>query len=155
MVHAQMPPTPQYAWPLLAARTGCTVWVKHENHTPTGAFKARGAIPYIDWLRRTHPQVTGIITATRGNHGQAQARAARAAGLSVTIAEMIEALRMVAGDEVAGRIRREPDATIERIGAGWPRDFAADRALQAGFTADPDFASIIKAHIADEKQRAA
>ncbi len=85
MVHAQMPPTPQYAWPLLAARTGCTVWVKHENHTPTGAFKARGAIPYIDWLRRTHPQVTGIITATRGNHGQAQARAARAAGLSVTI----------------------------------------------------------------------
>ncbi len=85
MVHAQMPPTPQYAWPLLAARTGCTVWVKHENHTPTGAFKARGAIPYIDWLRRTHPQVTGIITATRGNNGQAQARAARAAGLSVTI----------------------------------------------------------------------
>ena len=85
MVHAQMPPTPQYAWPLLAARTGCTVWVKHENHTPTGAFKARGAIPYIHWLRRTHPQGTGIITATRGNHGQAQARAARAAGLSVTI----------------------------------------------------------------------
>lgn len=85
MVHAQMPPTPQYAWPLLAARTGCTVWVKHENHTPTGAFKARGAIPYIDWLRRTHPEVTGIITATRGNHGQAQARAACAAGLSVTI----------------------------------------------------------------------
>ena len=85
MVHAQMPPTPQYAWPLLAARTGCTVWVKHENHTPTGAFKVRGAIPYIDWLWRTHPEVTGIITATRGNHGQAQARAARAASLSVTI----------------------------------------------------------------------
>jgi len=85
MVHAQMPPTPQYAWPLLAARTGCTVWVKHENHTPTGAFKARGAMPYIDWLRHTHPEVTGIITATRGNHGQAQARAACAAGLSVTI----------------------------------------------------------------------
>lgn len=85
MVHAQVPPTPQYAWPLLATRTGCDVWVKHENHTPTGAFKVRGAIPYIDWLRRTHPHVTGIITATRGNHGQAQVRAARAAGLSVTI----------------------------------------------------------------------
>ena len=85
MVHAQMPPTPQYAWPLLAARTGCTVWVKHENHTPTGAFKARGAVTYIDWLRRTHPQVSGIITATRGNHGQAQARAATAAGLGITI----------------------------------------------------------------------
>lgn len=85
MVHAQVAPTPQYAWPLLAARTGCEVWVKHENHTPTGAFKVRGAITYIDWLRRTHPEVTGIITATRGNHGQAQVRAARAAGLSATI----------------------------------------------------------------------
>ncbi|MFB0872021.1 MULTISPECIES: threonine dehydratase [unclassified Sphingobium] len=85
MVHAHVPPTPQYAWPLLAARTGCDLWVKHENHLPTGAFKARGAITYIDWLRRVHPEVTGIITATRGNHGQAQARAATAAGLSVTI----------------------------------------------------------------------
>ena len=85
MVHAQVPPTPQYAWPLLAARTGCDVWIKHENHTPTGAFKVRGAIPYIHWLRRTHPDVTGVITATRGNHGQAQVRAARAAGLSITI----------------------------------------------------------------------
>lgn len=85
MIHAQMPPTPQYAWPLLGERAGCQLWVKHENHTPTGAFKARGAITYIDWLRRAHPEVTGIITATRGNHGQAQARAAKAAGLSVTI----------------------------------------------------------------------
>lgn len=85
MVHAQVPPTPQHAWPLLAERAGCAVWVKHENHTPTGAFKVRGAITYIDWLRRTHPEVTGIITATRGNHGQAQVRAASAAGLSVTI----------------------------------------------------------------------
>jgi threonine dehydratase len=85
LVHGQMPPTPQYAWPLLSQRMGCNLWVKHENHTPTGAFKVRGAITYIDWLRRVHPQVSGIITATRGNHGQAQARAARAAGLSVTI----------------------------------------------------------------------
>ena len=85
MVHAQVPPTPQYAWPLLGLRAGCELWVKHENHTPTGAFKVRGAITYIDWLRRTHPEVTGIITATRGNHGQAQVRAARAAGLAATI----------------------------------------------------------------------
>jgi threonine dehydratase len=85
LVRAQAPPTPQYAWPLLADRTKCAVWVKHENHAPTGAFKARGAITYIDWLVRTHPEVTGIITATRGNHGQAQARAAKAAGLSITI----------------------------------------------------------------------
>lgn len=85
LVHAQMAPTAQFAWPLLARRLGCEVWVKHENHTPTGAFKARGAITYMDWLRRTHPEVKGIITATRGNHGQAQVRAARAAGLSATI----------------------------------------------------------------------
>lgn len=85
LVHAQVPPTPQYAWPLLAERTGCEVWVKHENHTPTGAFKVRGAITYIDWLTRAHPEVRGIITATRGNHGQAQVRAARAAGISATI----------------------------------------------------------------------
>ncbi len=85
MIRAVMPPTAQIAWPLLAARTGCDVWVKHENHTPTGAFKVRGAITYIDWLRRTHPDVAGIITATRGNHGQAQVRAATAAGLSATI----------------------------------------------------------------------
>ncbi|CAN5169106.1 threonine dehydratase [soil metagenome] len=80
-----MPPTPQYAWPLLAERTGCELWVKHENHTPTGAFKVRGAITYIDWLTRAHPEERGIITATRGNHGQAQVRAARAAGISATI----------------------------------------------------------------------
>ena len=85
MVHAQVPPTPQYACPLLAARTGCDVWIKHENHTPTGAFKVRGAIPYIDWLRRTHPQVTGIITATRGNHGQSIPFAARRHGIPVKV----------------------------------------------------------------------
>ncbi|MEQ1509398.1 MAG: threonine dehydratase [Sphingopyxis sp.] len=85
LVAEQMAPTPQYAWPLLGERLGCDVWVKHENHTPTGAFKVRGAITYIDWLRRAHPDVTGIITATRGNHGQAQVRAAKAAGLNATI----------------------------------------------------------------------
>ena len=84
-VYQEMPPSPQYAWPLLAERTGCEVWVKHENHTPTGAFKVRGAITYIDWLKKTHPKVKGIITATRGNHGQAQVRAAVKAGLTATI----------------------------------------------------------------------
>ncbi|MCU9847196.1 threonine dehydratase [Defluviimonas sp. WL0024] len=85
LVHRHMPPTPQYAWPQLAARTGAEVWVKHENHGPTGAFKARGAITFIDWLRRTHPDCPGIITATRGNHGQAQARAARAVDLRAVV----------------------------------------------------------------------
>ena len=85
LVHRHMAPTPQYAWPQLEARLGARVWVKHENHGPTGAFKVRGGITFVDWLRREHPAAPGIITATRGNHGQSQARAARAAGLRALI----------------------------------------------------------------------
>jgi threonine dehydratase len=85
LVHRHMAPTPQYAWPLLSARAGCEVWVKHENHGPTGAFKVRGGITFIDWLRRTDPACPGIVTATRGNHGQSQARAAAAAGLRALV----------------------------------------------------------------------
>ena len=85
LVHSQMPPTPQYVWPQLCEKVGATVWVKHENHTPTGAFKIRGGITFVDWLRRSHPDATGIITATRGNHGQSQARAAAAAHLQSKI----------------------------------------------------------------------
>ena len=85
LVTSQMMPTPQYAWPQLEARLGCKVWVKHENHGPTGAFKVRGGITFIDWLRRELSDVTGIVTATRGNHGQSQARAARAAGLRAVV----------------------------------------------------------------------
>ena len=85
LVHRVVPPTAQYAWPRLAAATGCRVWVKHENHTPTGAFKVRGGIVYMDALRRTHPAVSGVITATRGNHGQSVAFSAARAGLSATI----------------------------------------------------------------------
>lgn len=84
-VAAQMLPTPQIVWPLLSEAVGTRVWVKHENHTPTGAFKIRGGITFIDWLKRTRPDIKGIVTATRGNHGQSQARAATAAGLSATI----------------------------------------------------------------------
>ncbi len=85
LVYGQMQPTPQYAWPQLARRLGAEVWVKHENHTPTGSFKVRGAITFIDWVKRTHPQARGICTATRGNHGQGQARAAVAAGLTAKV----------------------------------------------------------------------
>ncbi len=85
LVYRHMPATPQYAWPLLGQALGCEAWVKHENHGPTGAFKARGGVTYIDWLTRAHPKARGIITATRGNHGQSQARAARAAGLAAHI----------------------------------------------------------------------
>lgn len=85
LVYRYMPATAQYAWPLLQRQTGCEVWVKHENHTPIGAFKVRGGITYIDWLKRSHPDITGIVTATRGNHGQSQSLAATRAGLTATI----------------------------------------------------------------------
>jgi threonine dehydratase len=85
LVTQHMAPTPQYAWPQLAARTGAEVWVKHENHTATGAFKLRGAITFIDWVTRVYPDARGICTATRGNHGQGQARQAVAAGLTAKV----------------------------------------------------------------------
>lgn len=85
LVHAVMPPTPQYRWPLLCERAGCEVWVKHENQTPAGAFKIRGGIVYMDDLRRSQPEVKGVIAATRGNHGQSVAFAATRAGLTATV----------------------------------------------------------------------
>ncbi len=84
-VHRHVPPTPQHRWPLLAGRTGCDVWVKHENHTPIGAFKLRGGITYLGDLKHRRPEVSGVIAATRGNHGQSIATAARALGLAATI----------------------------------------------------------------------
>src|SRR6516162_6553246 len=85
LVHRVVPPTPQYAWPKLARRAGCEVWVKHENHTPTGAFKVRGGLVYLDRLVRSIPELRGIVTATRGNHGQSIAFAAARAGVPATI----------------------------------------------------------------------
>jgi threonine dehydratase len=76
LVHRVLPPTPQYAWPKLGKRAGCTVWVKHENHTPTGAFKVRGGLVYLDRLLQAQPNLPGVISATRGNHGQSIAFAA-------------------------------------------------------------------------------
>ncbi|HYZ33121.1 MAG TPA: threonine dehydratase [Crenalkalicoccus sp.] len=85
LVHAVMPPTPQIAWPLLAERAGCEVWVKHENHTPIGAFKVRGGLVYMDRLRQAKPGLRGVVSATRGNHGQSLAFAGARAGIPVTI----------------------------------------------------------------------
>jgi threonine dehydratase len=85
IVHETVPPTPQYAWPLLRERLGFTVWVKHENHTPAGAFKVRGGLTYFDWLVRSSPGLAGVISATRGNHGQSVGWAARRYGLPATI----------------------------------------------------------------------
>jgi len=80
-----MPPTPQYAWPLLSQRLGAEAWIKHENHTPVGAFKLRGALVYLFWLRRTQPGLQGLAAATRGNHGQGVGLAARLFGLPAII----------------------------------------------------------------------
>jgi threonine dehydratase len=85
VVRRAMPATPAYEWPLLAARTGTRVIVKHENHTPVGAFKLRGGLVYLDYLRHSSPRVRGIVTATRGNHGQSVAFAARQCGIPVLV----------------------------------------------------------------------
>ena len=85
LVATAFPPTPQIAWPLLAARCGAEVWVKHENHTPTGAFKVRGGVVFLERFAREHPGHPGIISATRGNHGQSLAYAGRRFGVPVTI----------------------------------------------------------------------
>ena len=76
MVSRHTPTTPRQAWPRLSARGGYGVWVKHENHTPIGAFKLRGGLVYMDALTPDRPEVTGVIAATRGNHGQSIAYAA-------------------------------------------------------------------------------
>ena len=85
VVYRSMSPTPQYAWPLLAEALGAEVWVKHENATPTGAFKVRGGLVYVDRLVRERPHVRGIVSATRGNHGQSLAFAGRQHGMPVVI----------------------------------------------------------------------
>jgi nucleoside-diphosphate-sugar epimerase len=71
-------------------------------------------------------------------------------GITVSIGEMVDALEKVAGERVAARVRWQPDPTIQKIVAGWPTAFDARRARAMGFEADPDFASIIRAHIQDE-----
>jgi len=90
LIYKTMPATPQYSWPLLNERASkiagpVEVWVKHENHTPVGAFKVRGGLVYMDWLRRNRPQVKTVVSATRGNHGQSLAFAGKQLGLRVVI----------------------------------------------------------------------
>jgi threonine dehydratase len=84
-VHWVVPPTPQYCWPQLSRRIGAELWVKHENHTPIGAFKIRGGLVYLDEVRRSQPSLRGVVTATTGNHGQSIALAATRLGIDATI----------------------------------------------------------------------
>ena len=95
VVYRHMPPTPQYTWPLInqrlsaaarnASSDGVEAWIKHENHSPVGAFKLRGALVYMEWLRSTNSAVEGVVAATRGNHGQGVGMAARLLGLKAVI----------------------------------------------------------------------
>ncbi|HEY0941220.1 MAG TPA: threonine dehydratase [Steroidobacter sp.] len=84
LVYSVVPATPQYCWPLLGERLGAEVWLKHENHTPVGAFKVRGGLVYFADLAKAG-KVREVITATRGNHGQSVALGARRYGLDATI----------------------------------------------------------------------
>src|SRR4029077_17122000 len=101
LVYRVVPPTPQYCWPLRARRLGAELWVKHENHTPIGAFKIRGGLVYLDAVRRSQPDIHGVVTATTGNHGQSIALAATQLGVDATIVvpfgNSIEKNRAMAG----------------------------------------------------------
>jgi threonine dehydratase len=135
LVRTAVPATPHYAWPLLEAATGVEVVVKHENHTPIGAFKVRGGLVYVDRLMRARPQVAGIVSATTGNHGQSLAFAGRRLGLKVTIVvpfgnspDKNAAMRAV-GAELIEHGRDFDEA----------KDHAADIAAQRGLEFAPSF----------------
>ncbi len=85
IVYRTMPPTPQFQWPLLNERLGVQAWIKHENHTPLGAFKVRGGLVYFDRWKEKLQESPGVICATRGNHGQSVAFAAGLHGIPVKI----------------------------------------------------------------------
>jgi threonine dehydratase len=145
VVYAAMPATPQYRWPLLEAATGVETWVKHENHTPAGAFKVRGGLVYFDRLARG--PVPGVVTATRGNHGQSVGFAARRHGIAAVVVvprgiELVEE-----GDDFQASVEAADRIAAER---GWHRLPSLHRDLVAGvgtyavelFRAAPDLDTV-------------
>jgi threonine dehydratase len=135
IVGAAVPPTPAHAWPLLAERLGATVIVKHENHTPTGAFKVRGGLVYLERLRRERPGTAGIISATTGNHGQSLAFAASRYGVPATI-------YVPSGNSVEkNRAMRAFGANLVEHGTDFQiaREEAGRRAIQDGLELVPSF----------------
>jgi threonine dehydratase len=128
-IRALVPPTPAYAWPLLAKRVGATVIVKHENHTPIGAFKVRGGLVYVNALCRTEPHLNGLVTATRGNHGQSIALAAARNKIPVVIV-------------VPEGNSREKNAAMEAFGAELVtagKDFDESRGVAAEIEKQRDY----------------
>jgi threonine dehydratase len=139
-INAVVPPTPQFSWPLLNARVGCGLWVKHENHTAIGSFKIRGALNYINQLVDRAPQTRGVVAASRGNFGQAVAFAASRHGLSATIvvphqnsAEKNRAMRGLGaeliehGEDFQSALVRSEELARER-GLHWVPSFHRDLA---------------------------
>ena len=155
VVGAAMPPTPAHVWPLLAQRLGTDVVVKHENHTPIGAFKVRGGLVYVDRLKRAQPDVKGVITATRGNHGQSLAFACGRAGIACTVvvpfgnsAEKNAAMQAFGAELIEhGRdfdeAREHAAALAQQRGYEYGKSFAKDLVLGVAtyayelFTAEP------------------
>src|ERR1700745_3926962 len=135
VVRTAVPPTPQYAWPLLKAATGVEVVVKHENHAPIGAFKVRGGLVYLDRLKRERPHIAGLISATRGNHGQSIAFAGSRYHVPVTI-------YVPSGNSVEkNRAMRAFGATLVEHGEDFQsaREEAERRAQFAGLHMVPSF----------------
>lgn len=130
VLYRYMPPTPQYSWPLINQRLGAEVWIKHENHTPVGAFKIRGALIYLEWLRREDPGLKGVVAATRGNHGQGVAMAARLHGIACVIV-------VPQGNSVEkNRAMKAQGAELLEHGADFQEslEFARGLARERGFT---------------------
>ena len=158
VVYAAMPPTPQYRWPLVEAATGVETWVKHENHTPAGAFKVRGGLVYFDRLARG--RLSGVVTATRGNHGQSVGFAAGRHGVPAVVVvprgngrEKNAAMRALGvelveeGDDFQASVEAADRIAAER---GWHRLPSLHRDLVAGvgtyavelFRAAPDLDTV-------------
>jgi len=134
-VYRVMHPTPQYCWPLLCERLGTEVWVKHENHTPTGSFKARTAVVYVEELMKRAPETCGLITVTRGNHGQAVALAAKRFGLpAMVIVPRGNSLEKNAAMRAQG-------ATLVEHGQDYQaaREYAAGREPELGYHFVPPY----------------
>ena len=135
-------PTPQIRWPLLEARLGTRCWVKHENHTPVGAFKVRGGLVYFDWLQREHPDVVGVVSATRGYHGQSIGYAAQRTGTRACVVvphgnslEKNAAMRALGVEVIEdGDDFQESAELADRLAAerGWHRLPSFHRHLVAG-----------------------
>jgi threonine dehydratase len=126
VVYEAMDPTPQHRWPLLDARCGTAVWVKHENHTPVGAFKVRGGLVYFDALLRGRTAVKGVVGATRGNHGQSIGFAAARYGIPATL--------VVPRGNSVGKNRAMRALGVELIERG--HDFQASFEAAAGIAAE-------------------